>query len=109
MGRSEGGDAALATGASDALAGGIGKLAEVLAEAIAGILCPETEQQRAARLAEAKQKEQRQTRAGPGPATTPAARSFSFDTFFNEHGERLRREHEEWWQKRREQNRVRER
>ena len=59
--RSEG-DGALVTGASDALAGGIGKLAEILADVIAGLICPETEQDRARRRAAAKA----QQRAPPG-------------------------------------------
>ncbi len=91
------GDGALITGASDALAGGIGKLAEVLAEAIAGLICPETEQDRAAKRAAAKA----QAEAAPEPPVPqPQPRSsFSFDTFFGEHGDRLRREDEERRQK----------
>ena len=91
------GDGALITGASDALAGGIGKLAEVLAEAIAGLICPETEQDRAAKRTAAKAKAEA---APEPPVPQPQPRSsFSFDTFFGEHGDRLRREDEERRQK----------
>jgi hypothetical protein len=98
--RSEG-DGALVTGASDALAGGIGKLAEILADVIAGLICPESERDRARRRAATKAQ---QERAPPQPPAPPPGlrTSFSFDTFFGEHGERLRREDEERRQKRNE-------
>jgi len=91
----------LVTGASDGLAGGIGKLAEILADVIAGLIAPETEQDRAAKRQHAKAQAERTPEPPvtqqPGPRT-----SFSL-----EDAERLKREHDEWWQKRNEQNRER--
>jgi len=85
------------------MAGGIGKLAEVLADIIAGIVAPETEQERAARRAAANA---RAEAAPDPPVQQPGPRtSFSFDSYFGEHGERLRREEEEQRQKRNERNR----
>lgn len=88
------------TGAADAAAGGIGKLAEILADAIAAIVAPETEKERARRLAaQAKQKPRQEPDTRPEGGGT----SFSFDSYFGEHGDRLRREEAEYWRKRREE------
>jgi hypothetical protein len=96
----------LVTGASDGLAGGIGKLAEILADALAGLIAPETEQDRAAKRQHAKAHAERPPEPPVQQQQQPRT-SFSFDTFFTENAERLKRESDEWWQKRNEQNRER--
>ena len=101
------GDAKLRTGATDAVAGGIGKLAEILADAISQALTPETEKERARRLAaQAKEKpaEKEQPARPQGGGT-----SFSFDSYFGEHGERIRREQAEYWKERNDVKERRER
>jgi relaxase-like protein len=102
--------------ALDGLAGGIGKLAEIASDIIAGILAPETEQQRAGReaLAEA-QAEAAPEREAAQQAQEVADRQSAYErqqsaeerfrAYFNEHGGRLRAEEEE----RRQKNRDRER
>jgi hypothetical protein len=94
------GDAKLRTGAADAVAGGIGKLAEILSDAISEGINPKTPKERAHELAaRAKEKPAEKEPARPQGGGT----SFSFDSYFGEHGERLRREQAEYWQKRREE------
>jgi len=89
------------------LAGGIGKLAEILADAIAGILAPETEKERAQQLAA--RAKQEPTREEPAPQPQGGGTSFSFDAYFGEHGERLRREQAEYWKERNDVKEKRER
>jgi hypothetical protein len=89
------------TGTADAMAGGIGKLAEVLSDAMSGFINPKTPKEKAQDLA-ARTKEKPQ-REEPAPRPQGGGTSFSFDTYLGEHGARIRREQEEYWQKRREE------
>jgi len=89
------------------MAGGIGKLAEVLADVIAGIIAPETEKERAQRLAA--RAKQEPTREEPAPRPQGGGTSFSFDAYFGQHGERLRREQAEYWKERNDVKEKRER
>lgn len=100
----------------ETIAGGIGKVAEVLANAMASIIAPPTPQEQAMEKALDKARDEAEAERQPAREEEDAKRRYAahenqrtatdvFESFFNENAERLRREEEERRQKRNERER----
>ncbi len=102
----------------EALAGGIGKIAEVLAEALGNIINPPTPRDLAIEKARDRARDQAEAERQPAREDEEAKRRYAhheqqrsatdtFESFFNENAERLRREEEERREKTKDRDRER--